>query len=265
LIYTKIRKYATIIQVSLTNAFVYRAVIFARFGFYALFIYVFMSLWRAIYQEGSVHGYSYIQIVWYLIVTEFIVFSSNSGFYTQMSEDIKTGEIAYFLGRPTHYVLYQLANSAGQILVNMGFIGLLGLSLGLIFVGPLDTFRPEGIPAMLIAIALGLVLNFFVLMLIGLSAFVMEDNTAMYLIYQKLVFMLGMFLPVEFLPAWLQPVALSLPFSYVCWAPAKLVVDYSPPLFVQLVSRQLMWVVLLMAAVFFVYRICQRRLQVNGG
>ncbi len=79
------------------------------------------------------------------------------------------------------------------------------------------------------------------MMLIGLSSFVMEDNSALFLVYQKLNFMLGLFLPVEFLPAWLQTVAKSLPFSYMFWAPAKLFVNYSSDLFWQLVPRQAAW------------------------
>jgi ABC-2 type transport system permease protein len=261
----KIKKYFIIIKVSLSNAFAYRAAIFARFGFYTLFIYVFMSLWRAIYSAGSVHGYSYTQMVWYLIMTEFITFSSNSGLFAQMNDDIKSGGIAYYLSRPVHYILHQFANCAGQIIVNLLLFGLLAVTLGFLFVGPLYTFRPEGLLAMLFSITLSITLNYFCLMLIGLSAFVMEDNFALYLIYQKLNFMLGMFLPVEFLPTWLQPVALNLPFSYIYWAPAKLFVDYSPELFWFLVPRQMMWTGLVMAASFIVYHFCVRRLQVNGG
>jgi ABC-2 type transport system permease protein len=101
--------------------------------------------------------------------------------------------------------------------------------------------------------------------LIGLSAFIMEDNFALFLIYQKLNFMLGMFLPVEFLPAWLQTVAKSLPFSYMFWAPAKLFVDYSPGLFWSLVPRQAAWAAVCIALALLVYRVSVRRLQVNGG
>jgi len=261
----KLKKYFTIIRVSLGNAVAYRASVISRFGFFTLFIYVFMSLWRAIYREGSVHGYSYVQIVWYLIMTEFIGFGCGTDIYRKMNDDVKSGDIAYLICRPAHYVFYQFANSLGQIILNFVSFGVLAVILGLVFVGPLTTFKLAGLAPLLLSITLSIFLNYFFLMLIGLSAFVLEDNFALYLIYQKLCFMLGTFLPVEFLPDWLQPIAKNLPFSYVSWAPARILVDYSPELFRELIPRQAMWVLISLVLSLAVYHISARRLQVNGG
>lgn len=261
----KLRKYAVILRVSLMNAIQYRPTTLIMFGFYALFIYVFTMLWRAIYQEGSVHGYSYTQMVWYLIMTEFVGFTCGTGIFRSMNEDVKSGSIAYLIGRPTHYVFYQFANSLGQIVLNFFSCGILAVALGFIFVGPLLGFQFAAVPPVLLSIALGVVLNYFFMMLIGLSSFIMEDNFALFLIYQKLNFMLGLFLPVEFLPAWLQPVAKNLPFSYMFWAPAKLFVDYSPGLFWTLVPGQAIWAAVFITFTLLAYRACVRRLQMNGG
>lgn len=260
-----LRKYVVITRVSLSNAVTYRASILSRFCFYTLFIYVFMSLWRAIYQEGSVHGYTYTQMVWYLIMTEFVGFACGTSIFTTMNEEVKSGAIAYQLGRPTHYVLYQFANSMGQVLLNFVSFAVLAVILGYIFVGPLTTFRWAGLPPLLLSVAISIVLNYFVHMLIGLSAFVLEDNFALYLIYQKATFMLGMLLPVEFLPSWLQPIVKNLPFSYVHWAPAKIFVEYSPQLCLELIPRQTAWALGAVALTLLWYRLCIRRLQVNGG
>ena len=261
----KLRKYFVITRVSLSNAVAYRASTLPRFFFYTLFIYVFMSLWRAIYREGSVHGYEYVQIVWYLIMTEFIGFACGTNIFNTMNDEVKSGSIAYQLGRPTHYVLYQFANSMGQVLLNIVCFGALAAALGFIFVGPLPTFQLAGLLPLILSIALSIALNYFLLMVIGLSSFVVEDNLAFYLIYQKAAFMLGMFLPVEFLPNWLQPVAKSLPFSYVYWAPAKIFVSYSPELFLELIPRQAVWALCAVAAALAIYHFSIRRLQVNGG
>ena len=263
--YRKLRKYAVIARVSLSNAVTYRAALLSRFCFYTLFIYVFFGLWGAIYQEGSVHGYTRVQTVWYLIMTELIAFACGREVLGAMNDDVKTGGIAYHIGRPTHYILYHLANSVGQALLNFVAFGALATALGLILVGPLPTFQLAGLPPLVLSIALSFLLNYFMLVLIGLSAFVIEDNFALFLIYQKLNFMLGMFLPVEFLPEWMQGIAKSLPFSYIHWAPAKLFVDYSPALFVELLPRQALWAGLAAALALGSYRTCVRRLQINGG
>jgi ABC-2 type transport system permease protein len=259
------KKYAVITRVSATNALAYRSNIYARFGFYTLFIYTFMSLWRAIYAESGVHGYSHGQIVWYLIMTEYITFASGRGVFSSMNEDVKSGAIAYQLGRPVHYVFYQFAGALGQMLPNFIGFGMLGAVLGLIFVGPLGTFTFAEILPVAVSLFLGVVINYFFMMLIGLSAFIMEDNFSLYLIYQKLCFLLGLFLPVEFLPGWLQPVALAMPFSYVYWAPAKIFVDFSPGLFFQLAPRQLFWAAAAVGLTMAAYSAAVKRLQVNGG
>lgn len=260
-----IKKYLVITRVSFSNTITYRASLISRFVFYTLFIYIFMSLWKAIYQEGSVHGYSYIQIVWYLIMTEFIGFASGGDIYKDMNEDVKSGSIAYQLGRPTHYVFYQFFNSLGQSLLNLLTFGVLSVTLGFLFVGPLVTFRLDTIFYLLVSIFLGITLHFFICMLIGLSSFYVEDNYAIFLIYQKATFMLGMFLPVEFLPSWLQGIAKNLPFSYIQWAPARIFVGCSSEICMQLITNQLIWTVVAVSLTFICYHIGIRRLQVNGG
>ncbi len=70
---------------------------------------------------------------------------------------------------------------------------------------------------------------------------------------------------MEFLPVWLQPVARSLPFSYIYWAPAKLFVNYSHALALELLPIQAAWTGLAVALALLCYRLGVRRLQVNGG
>ena len=260
-----IKKLFVIAKVSLANTLAYRATILIRFVFYAFFIYVLMSLWRTVYQGDNINGYSYSQIMWYLIVTELVTTVVGSDFYQSVNEDVKSGAIAYQLGRPVHYVFYQFANTIGQSLAVIVCFGFLAVALGLLLAGPLTTFTLAGIPAFALSFSLSVVLQFFILMLISLSSFVVEDNYGMYLIYQKSCFMLGMLLPVEFLPAWLQSIAKALPFSYVCWAPASVLVNYSPKIALELISRQAAWAAFAVAAVLISYKVCVRSLQVNGG
>jgi ABC-2 type transport system permease protein len=260
------RKYLVIARISLANAINYRASLISGFLAYTLYIYVFMGLWRAIYQEGSVHGYTYVQIVWYLTMTELVgFFAGGNAVYRVMNDEVKSGAIAYLIGRPVHYVIYQLSNAIGQTAFNFSVFGMLAVVLGFSFVGPLPGFSLVNLPAIAISVFLGFLLHYFFMMLIGLSAFFMEDNFALYLIYSKLTFMLGTFLPVEFLPPWLSNVAKALPFSYVSWAPAKLFVSYSHSLFLELVPRQAMWTALLFGLAMFCYNAGARRLQINGG
>lgn len=260
-----LKKYLVIIKVSIANALTYRSNIFSRFCFYSLFIYIFMNLWQAIYKEGGVSGYTHVQIVWYLVLTEFISFACRTNVHSAISDDVKSGSISYQIARPIHYIFFQFANSLGQLITNAIIFGGFAFVLGFVLVGKLPTFTVLEIPILLFSITLSAIINYFFLMLIGISAFVVEDNFAMYLIYQKLGFMLGMFMPVEFLPEWLQPMAKAMPFSYIYWAPAKLFVNYSAEVAGEVIPGQLMWVVASIVLVLIFYNRGQKRLQVNGG
>lgn len=262
---SKGRKYLVIARTHMQNAFVYRAGVVSGLLYYTLFIFVFFSLWQAIYREGSVSGYTHGQVVWYLIVTELVLFGCRFPIVGQINEDVKTGAMAYLLNRPVHYIAYQAAAAAGRVLVNLLFFGLLAVALGLAFVGPIPNFQWAGIPCMLLSGLLGIALQFFSLTAIGLTAFRLEDNSAVYLIFQKLVFMLGAFLPVEFLPAWLQGIAKALPFPYVAWGPAKLFVGFSWSLFLQVLPMQLLWTAVMAGLSLLMYRNGMRNLQMNGG
>jgi ABC-2 type transport system permease protein len=261
----KWRKYAVIARIHVQNAFNYRARVVSGLMFYTLFIFVFFSLWGAIYREGSVNGYTHGQVVWYLIITELVVFGCRIPIVGEINEDVKTGNMAYLLNRPVHYIAYQAAAAVGHVTVNLLFTGSLAIVLGLIFVGPVPNFHWAGLPLMLISMLMGIALQFFCLMAVGLTAFRLEDNSAIYLIYQKLVFMLGMFLPVEFLPGWLQGIARVLPFSYVAWGPARLFVDFSWRLFLQVAPMQILWIGVAVGISTIMYRGGMRNLQANGG
>lgn len=254
-----------VFRISLQNAFVYRSNVLGGLLFYTLFIFVFFNLWRAIYLGGRVAGYSLTQMVWYLCMTELIVFGSRSSVFSQMNEDVKSGSIAYQLNRPYHYVIYQFFNALGGMVFNLFIYGLLAIVLGLMMVGPIPGFRFITLPLVLLSGVLGMMINFFLLMTLGLTAFRMEENLAFYLIYQKLVFMLGMFVPVEFLPDWLQGLARWLPFSYVAWAPARLMVAFTWDLFWEVLPVQLLWAVLSMTLAVGMYRYGISGVQANGG
>ncbi len=237
-----LRKYWAIARAQLLNITAYRARLVSMFLFYTLFIYVFFNLWRAIYQGGEVAGYTLVQIVWYLCCTEIVAFGARAPLLSEVGRDIRSGAIAYQLGRPYDFVGFYFASSAAEMLVGMAAIGALGGVLGLLFVGPIPAYAYWALPLCLLSLLLGVCLQFFMQMCATLTALWLEDSSGVSLILQKLVFMLGVFIPVEFLPRWLAPAARLLPFSYVAWAPSRLMVAFSWELFLQVLPVQIIYV-----------------------
>ncbi len=261
----KIKKYIFIAKISFQENLAYTLNFFVDTFFFVFIIFVFLKLWETIYQgQEQIAGYTLNQLIWYCIMTEMIAHTIGNVF-GRLSNDIKGGGIAYIINKPYNYVLYQLSNSAGQMSIKLCMNAVIGLLIGMLYIGPLQGFNLRYLPFMILSIITGILLNFFLYACIGLTAFWAEENTAYFWIVQKLVFMLGMFIPVEFLPEWLQKVVLFLPFPYVNYGPAKLVVDFSLERFTDIFSVQVTYLVALAGLSFFIFGRGVKKLNVNGG
>jgi len=261
----RLHKYTTIARVSLINAFQYPGAVVGGVVFYVVILFVFFSLWRVIYRQQTVAGLTLPQMMWYLCASELVAYGCRTGVFGQMNEDVKTGAVAYQLGRPYHYVAYQFANALGGMMFGFALYASLGTALALIFVGPLPGFRAAVLPLLLVSFALGVTTNFFLQMGLGLTAFRLEENAAFYWIYSKLILMLGVFMPVDILPLGLQRVVKCLPFSYVAWVPARLFAGFSWELFAQIFPMQVLWTIVAVAFATAMYRFGARGIQANGG
>lgn len=106
------RKYAVIYRAVLMENLQYAANIAMGFFGYFVFIFIFIKLWDYIYRIPGelIAGYTKVQMIWYVMVTEMIWFGSNTGAVArQVSADIRGGNIAYLMNKPYHYTLYILA------------------------------------------------------------------------------------------------------------------------------------------------------------
>lgn len=261
----KLNKYILIARTSIGTSMVYSVNFFAGSFFFALVIFIFLQLWEAIsVNSGSMEGYTVNRLVWYYVAAELVILS-KSDVFRSLNDEIRGGGIAYKLNKPYNFVLYQLSDGMGQTAVRLMMNLPVGLLMGFLFAGRLEGFRWLTLPAIILSVVLGILLNFFMDALIGMTAFWTEDNTAFFWIAQKLSFMLGLFLPLEFLPETIRKIALVLPFSYIAYAPARLLTAYSVDNFLSIVPVQAFYVALFAALTGLVYMKGVKKLNVNGG
>ena len=260
-------KYGSITLMNLQNQLAYVWDALNRAVFIVLIMFIFVHLWTAVYEaQGSteIAGLTLANTIWYLLIAEMIELGK---FRHDMviSEEVKDGSIAYKLIRPYNYLAYHFANGLGDTLVKMVLIFLLGLPIVLYYAGwPGMNWRY--LPLVGLVGALALLLDFCVMSMIGLLAFVTEDTQSFRIIYQKFVFILGgLMIPLDFLPGWLQQIARVLPFNLTTYAPAKLFVAFSWAQFWQVIGLQLLWLALLGSLLYRQYRWATQRLAVNGG
>jgi ABC-2 type transport system permease protein len=245
----------------------YRAELLSRAVTMAIFMAVFMALWSTAFRttgDTVISGFTFPMMIWYLIMTETVVLST-SRIFLEISESVKSGELAYSLVRPISYPLLAIMESLGNSLPRFAT----NLITGVIVVWPIVgtiAGSVEGLGAFLVVAVLGLVLDALVALIIGLSAFWIEDVTPVSWIYQKLLFTVGgMFVPLDFFPSWLRNVVDYLPFRLIVYAPAKMFVAFDFAAFSRTLLHMGIYLVIFGALVAAVWRAAKRRMVIQGG
>ncbi len=268
-------RYGFVLWTSARQQLAYRAELGMRAISMVLFMGVFMALWTTAFGvsgRAELTGYSLVEMVWYLAMTETITLSSSRVF-VEISESVKAGDLAYALARPLSYPFFQVANSLGnsapRFALNLAVaVAVVGLGMGRVPVlsGAEGAGSLRGLGAFLGMAALALILDALIAVLIGLLAFWIEEVTPVFWIYQKLLFTVGgLFLPLEMFPDWLRRVAEWLPFQFITYVPARAFVTFEPGFVLRAAVGQMGYVAALAALVALVWRRAQRRLVVHGG
>ncbi len=233
--------------------------------FFLIILFIFYSLWRVIYAgKPTIAGFTMAQTLWYLTITETIELARPRAFI-QIQEEVKDGTIAYALLRPYSYPFFKIPRFVGESLVKVAPILIEGFIVAALVTGILPGYF-RALPAGLVLIAGGIVINTLWYISIGLLAFWTEDVTAFAFITQKLVFILGgLFFPVDFFPPALAAVSKALPFAFVAYWPAKTVVDFSIETFLTALIGQIVYIAFFIALLAALFAAARRRVHVQGG
>lgn len=264
----RLKKYGLIFSASIQNNLAYWVNFLLSNIFFVLIIYVFINLWKAIYASGidstGMEGYSYNQIIWYFIIAEIVILARGNVFIN-LSRDVKDGSIAYQLNKPYSYLAYYFSDSMGYSSVKLILNAIVGIAAGLLLIGPMKTFIPAALPLQIMSLICGMLIQFFTYACLGMTAFWVEENKAFFWIYSKLAMVCGMFMPIELFPDWLERIVRFLPFPYITYAPAKLIVDFSMETFYNVFPIQLLYLTISIALSMHIYKKGVRILNVNGG
>jgi ABC-2 type transport system permease protein len=260
-----LRKYATVLRFASRDQFVYLPSFLARNLFFVVVMFVFFSLWRAIFAgSATIAGFTMVQMLWYLTFTEAIELSQTRVFMP-ISEEVKDGTVAYSLNRPYSYVLFWISRAMGENLVKVVPLLLEGFLLALIMVGPLPGYF-RALPMGLLVIVLGILIGTTLQTIVGLLAFWFEEVMPFWWIIQKLVFVIGgMFIPIDVYPDWLASIARFTPFAFAAYWPATVFVAFSAKRVVTTLAGQVAYLVVfgLIAAILF--RAAVKKLHAHGG
>ena len=159
------RKYIYIYKATLIENLSYIADIFLRFINFFVMMFVFMNLWQYMYSDGTqiINGYTFEQMIWYILVTEVLWYGTrNKKLTDEISKDIKTGNIAYNINKPYNYVFYIIAKHLAEVTIRLILFVIVGIIIGLSFIGPIQNFQFINIPFILLAVILRCFNKFYI-------------------------------------------------------------------------------------------------------
>lgn len=262
----RLLKYAAVGRITVRNQLAYLADFLLRTVFLLAILYIFLQLWGVTFrQEGAslIAGYTYEQLIWYLILAESITMACPS-LCARIEEEVKSGDIGYKLIRPMSYTLFHAAAYFGEVAVRLLVNIAVGGALGVLVFGWPDF--GWGWPAFF-AVAIGSVaVNYLLNMALALCAFWVEETRGLEFVYNKLLFTVGgMLLPLEIFPDWLQRICAWLPFQAVIYFASRTAVRFDAELLGRFLLIQWLWVALLAGLVALIFSLGVKKLHVNGG
>ena len=255
------RKYIEIWKYSLKSKLTFLLNYMASLFSFGIHIFVFNELWDYILQGKSIIGYTKSELIWYIIVAEFIIYSFETT-YTKIARMVKQGDIANMLIKPIDTIAYFTTEASANIvrvLVNAVF----ALFLGIIFAGPIEVSFST-IFFTIIASIIGIFTGIFIQILIGILAFFTEENKSFWLVTQKIIFFL-VFTPLEFYPEIVQKILLCMPTTYMIYAPAKIFTGTDITSAIVLIGMEILSMLIIYAALRILYKKGVKNINVNGG
>lgn len=251
------RQVFAVTKISVRTNLAYPGEVLGRTVFLFVILYIFLKLWQAT-------GVNAAEMLWYVAFTESIYMSAPR-LAQLVDEDVRSGSISLRLLKPMSYPLYCLSNNLGERLVRFIFNLAISSLIAYVLVGPLH-LSINSLWMAPVALLGAFILDGIGHLLVGLAAFWLEDTSGIFLIYTRLMMILGgMLLPLELFPDWLKKIVIFLPFPYLIYGPAHLFTNASFSAFWQVMAGLAGNILIFSLLAAFVYRIALRRISSHGG
>jgi ABC-2 type transport system permease protein len=213
-------------------------------------------LWSAIFavgtdqERGELNGYTYADMVaYYLLAMVGRAFSSMPGLASGIARDVRDGTVKKYLTQPIDMLGYlfwhRVAHKLVYYFVATGpFILVFVLCRGY-FDGWPDALT---IAAWVLSLGMAFLVGFLIESLIGMISFWFLEVSSLVFIYMMInYFLSGHMIPLDWLPDWLSGPVQFLPFKYLAYFPATIMLHhYTHTELVTELGIELAWIAVLL-------------------
>jgi ABC-2 type transport system permease protein len=225
-----------------------------------------IALFKSIYaynHTNLIKGYNLTQMIWYFTAVGFVYALIWNFTDLLISDRILTGNLAVDLIKPISLFQFELASAVGSRLVALFCEFIPGLVLyGIIFFPHFMT--AASLIKFIILVSMAFILYYLFCFLLGLSTFLIKNNTSIISIRTAIVAITGGgVLPLEFYPNWANKILNILPFKYIFYWPVQIFLNKESTsnfnVFLQVLITQLIWILVM----YLISRICWKKVIVK--
>jgi len=223
----RLRKYSCAFVLQIQSALEYRTDFFMDLlsGAFTVIIQVF--LWTAIYggSRTTMYGYTYNQMIVYVIMAGIMTKVVSTGFEWEILLDIKEGTLSRFLVQPIGYFPFKVAGMLGRKVIQLGVVIIISVFLLLLIKINLSAeFTPSYIALALAVVPISLMINCLLFYCFAALNFWMTEAWSVFngLSVASMIFSGGVF-PLDVFGQRAQAVFKLLPFQYIIYFPLNII------------------------------------------
>ncbi len=269
----RLKKYLIFVKSGFQTVIAYRGSIFLWFIGAIVNATVMCLVWWAIFEakgEDVISGYTFPQMIMYMILSAVISEISYSTTMGQIGDDVREGVIGMRLMKPINYRAQLGFTSVGGFIARFTLLGvpmILGGTLVAVFGFGLDGLKWYNILLFIPAVFLALLFSDTLGFLFGQLAFRTQAMFGVDSIMSVLVgFLSGAMVPIALFPEWAQTVLYYTPFPSMMSMPIRLFLGQMTALeTLEAFGISVLWLVALNALGATLYKSSVRHVVVFGG
>ncbi|MBS0586271.1 MAG: hypothetical protein JSR76_08280 [Verrucomicrobia bacterium] len=225
---------------------------------------IFAHLWQVIGIKTGVHSLNTEKLLWYIASNQWILIAIPD-VQEIIEEDLRSSRLAYLLPRPISYLGSIFMEGLGVLSLRLLVLGVITFFFTWMRLGAL----PESLTGLIVATLLGFLAGAVAIvfrMIVGVSAFWVQQVEPLYWIWEKFLFTFGgLMLPLALYPEILQKIAYFTPFPSILSYRSALLIAFNWQDALSVGLALLCWGVFASLSLAFFYARGLRILNLEGG
>lgn len=227
------KKFISVLKLSIYNTFEYRNNYIISCLINILSTVILIFLWRSIFLfDNKIKSYNLSSMLIYIFIVNTIFDMIDTSYIASIvSDDIRLGQLNFYLIRPYSYLKYQFASAVGNKITKIPVIFVLNGIMGIILLFYLNEASLKlnlsiiSIIFFILFLFLSFLWCFLLDFFLGVLGFWMENPWAIFFIKGEIIsFLSGVAIPIDLFPTFLKKMLDYLPFKYYVFFPYKVLI-----------------------------------------